>query len=38
LFPDSPIQTFQDACVQTSPRLLQDMHMEVRNFLIGLGF
>ena len=38
LFPDSPIQTFQDACVQTSPRLLHDMHMEVRNFLIGLGF
>jgi len=38
LFPDSPIQSFQDACVQTSPRLLQDMHMEVRNFLIGLGF
>lgn len=38
LFPDSPIQTYQDACVQTSPRLVHDMHMELRNFLIDLGF
>ena len=40
LFPDSPVPSVptRDAWVQTSPRLVHDMHQAVRDFLIGLGF
>lgn len=40
LFPDSPVPSVPttDACVQTSPRLVHDMHQALRDFLIGLGF